>query len=69
VKDESVTEANAKNLIGTVHVLIPSSSFKRRMLWTVPYLNPVVVAFSSPRNVMGILGSILAAACIHVAII
>jgi hypothetical protein len=39
------------------------------MLWTVPYLNPVVVAFSSPRNVMGILGSILAAACIHVAII
>jgi hypothetical protein len=69
IKEEIVTEANANSLIGTVCVLLPSSSLKKRMTWTIPYLNPLVIMFSSLRSVHGLVASVVSAACIHVIIL
>lgn len=69
IKEEIVTEANANSLIGTVCVLLPSSSLKDRMTWTIPYFNPLVILFSSLRSVLGLVASVVTAGCIHVIIL
>ena len=69
IKEEIVTEANANSLIGNACVLLPSSSLKKRMTWTIPYFNPLVIMFSSLRSVFGLVASVVTAGCIHIIIL